>query len=171
MNSSNGFDKYLFPQSSDPNTALPIKGVVPWKFGVKQGIQLKKIRSSTAYFNKLNAQSGTIQTSMGTLTQYVIQSGTVNQSLFTGGTLTNSLFSGGSVSGAAVLAGTEINQIFNTGTLNTSLFSGGTVSGGTVDSKYKTNGTLGISTTIVYLNAATAPGTLTFNNGLLILSQ
>lgn len=46
-------DKYKFPITDDSEE---VTGVVPWQFGIKQGIQAKKIRSSTAYFKNDTGQ-------------------------------------------------------------------------------------------------------------------
>ena len=161
-------NQYNFPMASSQAQMGTIKGTVPWKFGVKQGIQLKKIRSSTAYFTKLNASSGTIQTSMGTLTQYVVDTGTISHSSFTNGTIANSIYSG-TITQAISSSGTFTNPTTNTGTINTSLFQNGTVSGGTVNSTYQTGGTAGVSGSIIYVKTVspgTTFGTLSFTNGI-----
>jgi hypothetical protein len=163
-------NKYLQPIDSPIDNSNTQKKYVPWEFGVIQGMQLKKIRSSTGYFKKLSA---------GTQGTTSITNGTITSSLFNSGTITNSSFQG-TISQPVESGGTFTNPTINTGTLNTSLFSGtinnsvlGTpsITGGTVNSTYQTGGTTATSGSIIYVKTVspgTTFGTLSFNNGLII---
>lgn len=158
--------KFLPPVK--PGEKPPLTKVVPWKFGVAQGIQLKKIRSSTAYFNKLTAQQGTVSSALGTLTNYDYNNGTINASAFVGGTTDSTSMIGGT---PALIGGSLINTQVGTslifgGTIGTSLIQGGTVNAGT----YQVGGTGGVTGSIVYIKTVspgTTFGTLSFTAGLI----
>lgn len=157
-----------FQPPAKPAERMPIAKEVPWKFGVKQGIQLKKVKSSTAYFVKLSAQQGTISVAAGTLENYLYDSGTVTNSLFSGGTTDNTSMIGGTPS---LIGGSLINtrigtSLFFGGTVGTVLIQGGTSNAGT----YQTGGTGGVTGSIVYIKTVspgTTFGTLSFTNGLI----
>ena len=162
-------NKYLQPLESPVDTSTPQAKYVPWEWGVRQGVQTKKIRSSTGYFKKLSAGQ------IGSVTS--ITGGTITSSSFNQGTITNSSFQG-TISQPVSSGGTFTNPTVNTGTLNNSLYTGtlnngvlGTpnINGGTVNSVLQATGTAGTSGSIVYMKTAGPTfGTLNFANGLIV---
>src|ERR1035437_6925979 len=102
-------NKYLQPLNSPVDDANPQQKFVPWEWGVQQGVQLKKIRSSTAFFNKLSANI------LGSVTN--ITGGTITTSRFSTGTIVNSSFQG-TISQPVTSGGTFTNPYVNTGTFN-----------------------------------------------------
>lgn len=170
--STNQLDKYLRPPGPARNDN-PQTPVVAWQWGVTQSVQLKKIRSSTAFFNKLSANI------LGSVTN--ITGGTINTSRFSTGTIVNSSFQG-TISQPVTSGGTFTNPYVNTGTFNNSLYTGtlnnsviGTPSivGGTVNSILQATGTAGTLGSIIYVKSVnfagstTALGTVNFSNGLI----
>lgn len=92
-------NKYLQPLNSPVDkTTNPQQKRVPWEWGVQQGVQLKKIRSSTAFFKKFTPGTLIGTMSGGTLVSSQINNGTVNNSLLQAGT------QGGSLSGQGTYA-------------------------------------------------------------------
>lgn len=171
MRKPSPLNKYLQPLESPSDSTINQQHIhVPWEFGVKQGMQLKKIRSSTGYFKKLSAGA------IGTITS--ITGGTITSSSFNTGTITNSTFQG-TISQPVESGGTFTNPTINTGTINTSLMAGtlnnsviGTpnLTGGTLNpGVYQASGTAGATGSVVYLKT-TSPtfGTINFANGLII---
>jgi hypothetical protein len=173
-------NKYLQPLGSPIDNTNVQQKFIPWKWGVAQGVQLRNIRSSSGQFKNLSAgEIGSIVSITG---------GTISASSFKSGTINNSIFSG-TISQPSVTGGTFINPVINTSTISTSIFQNGTISGGTVNNAVlgtpnitggtvnavlQASGTQGIGTVIKYVvsvSPGTVLGTLTFANGLLILSQ
>lgn len=115
-------NKFLQPLgSSIDKTQNPQQKYIPYAWGIKQGVQLKKIRSSTGYFQKLSAGA------IGSVTS--IDGGTINTSFINSSTITNTNFSG-TLSQPVSTGGTFTNPTVTTGTLNTSLMSSGTFNTG-----------------------------------------
>jgi hypothetical protein len=107
-------------------------------------------------------------------------SGTIGTATMIGGTIGTAL-----IGTCNIVAGNIGTPLFTGGTIQTvtigtSIFAGGTVqytllgtsqiTGGTIQAAvYKGNaGSVGLSTTISYLNVSTTPGTLIFSKGLLV---
>src|ERR1035437_2577861 len=110
MQGTTELNKYLQPVGSHvDNVTNPQVKRVPWEWGVQQGVQLKKIRSSTGYFNRLSADI------LGSVTN--ITGGTINTSQFNNGSIVNSIFSG-TISQPVVSGGTFTNSYTATGTAN-----------------------------------------------------
>lgn len=162
-------NKFLQPQNAPSDSSTLQTKYVPWEWGIRQGVQLKKIRSSTAYFKKLSAGA------IGSVTS--ISGGSIDTSAFTRGTITNSTFQG-TISQPIESGGTFTNPTINTATINTSLFGGTfnngvlgspTITGGTINSgTYQIGGTGGATGSIVYMKTAGPTfGTLNFAGGLI----
>ena len=180
MKQVNTLDKYLTPINSGMSQGSIPPHKVPWEFGVSQGIQSKKIRSSSGYFKHLSA--GTIGTATynnaiitaslfngGSVTNASIQGGTMPNAYITGGTINNTTFGTPSMTG-----GTFNNNVLGTpsvngGTYNNAVMGTPSVIGGTANfATYQVGGSAGVSGSIVYLKT-TAPtfGTLSFIGGLI----
>lgn len=149
-------DKYLSPLNT-PGNQSPQQKYIPWSWGVRQGVQLKKIRSSTGYFKKLSAGA------IGSVTS--ITGGTINTSSVNASTITNSNFQG-MLSQSVSTGGTFTNPTITTGTLNTSLMSNGTLNNGVLGTPAITGGTynsINLGGTAIYpVTAGTQ--SLTVNN-------
>ncbi len=134
-------DKYLQPLGT-PGNNPPQQKYIPWSWGVMQGVQLKKIRSSTGYFKKLSAG---IVGSITSITGGTINTSTINVSTITNsnfqGTLSQPVSTGGTFTNPTVTTGTLNTSLFNTGTLGTPSIVGGTFNNGVVGTPAITGGT------------------------------
>lgn len=139
-------NKYLQPVGSPADRISDAQTqYVPWQWGMQQGVQLRKVRSSTAYFKNFAPGSlvGTI--TGGTMVNSQINNGTINNSLSNSGTLAGTI-SGGSVTinydinlyGALSYNGISISSLVKE--LQIPLLNSG-ASGGAVTSFYTNNGT------------------------------
>jgi len=170
-NGTYSYDKYFNPLDSPMYQGSVMPKVVPWEFGIMQGIQTKKVKASTGQFKNLT----------GTLTANTINTGTINTSLFQNGTIANNVISGATISQPSVTGGTFINPTINTGTFNISLMTGtlngaliGTpqVNHGTLNPDvYQTGGTAGATGSIIYVKTVspeTTFGTVNVTNCLIL---
>lgn len=164
-------NKYLQPLgASIDKTQNPQQKYIPYAWGIRQGVQLKKIRSSTGYFQKLSAGVIGSVTSItgGTINTSSINSSTITNSNFQG-TVSQPLSMGGTFTNPAIITGTLTTSLFNGGTMNNSVFGTPFITGGTANiDVYKTGGTSGVTGSIVYMKTVTPTfGTLSFVNGLI----
>lgn len=91
-------NKYLQPLGSPvDNVTGEQEKYVPWQWGVIQGVQVKKIRSSSGYFKKITG---------GTIAGATVNSGTIGTTTFSSGTITLSVLNGGTQSGSLSAQGT-----------------------------------------------------------------
>lgn len=183
-------DQYLHPLTSALHHD-PYVRQVPWKFGINQKIQAKKLIASTGSFKNLtgsNSSGGTLTNSVintalfqqGTVANSILSSSTISQPTEAGGTFTNPVINAGTLGTPAITGGSMNNGAFGTplitgGTINSAVIGTPSIAGGTINpAVYQVAGSVGISTVVSYVKTVspgTILGTLTFNSGILILSQ
>ena len=145
----------------------PNRPIVPWQYGVKQGILTYKIRASVGQFKNITFTAGS--NIMGTFVDSAFNNGTINNPLILGGIDDNPTITTGTINTSAFRNGTLGTCLLEGGTYGTGIMIGGTAN----PSAYEINGTVGQSGSIVYVKSVnfagstTTLGTVQFQSGLI----